>query len=211
MEQKDDFIHLLLQEKSQQEQRLRDLDKSLLQLAFAILAALSLCAPALLSNIQVSESNQIGAYTIVTQIIYLGLFFCVMIVRSRNKSLTLIAVLSRKINLVRQENGCCPVLFNYSFDISDFTRNDKPFWFAVYSIIMLITLSLYVFLVYIILRYVNNLYSDYFIYALILIALEAISLIGYVAIWRLSQVDKNIGKIEKEWNKFSQKAGTPVS
>jgi hypothetical protein len=200
-----DFITLILHEKDQQEIRLRDLDKSLLQLAFAIVAALSLCAPALLSTTSISSTNISYVYIILTQIIYLGLFYSIMIVRSRNIALTVIAVLSKKINKVREKNNESPMLFNYSFNISDLTRFDRPVWFAVYVIALIIIMTFYIALVISVLSYVKLIYGQYYIYVMIFYSLEVISYIGYFIIWVMSKVDRNLPKIEKQWEELESK------
>lgn len=205
MNQNDSYMQMLLHEKSQQEERLRDLDRSLLQLALAVIAALALCAPAVLSTKAASLENKTIAYLIITQVLYLALFFCVMIVRSRNKSLTFIAVLCSRVNEVNIENKRRPVLFTYSFSISDFTRSDRLAWFSVYFIVFLIVLSAYSFLIYQIIWYVALNYARYFVALLVILSLEMLSLIGFFSIWRMSQVDKNLKRIEKQWKDYEQK------
>lgn len=139
------LLDILLKEKEIQRQSLRTLDSSLHTVAFAYIAAFALCVPALLTR--GSSMDEIAAIapfvgTILCTILFIGAFYALMLIRSRNVHLAHIAFLSDRINEIVSRNygERSKVLFQQSTEISGFYygKAKGKVWFAMYAIFLLL-------------------------------------------------------------------------
>ena len=141
MNQRDKILLEIMQnEMETQRAHLRTIDSSLHTLAFAYIASLSLCVPALLTvnktAAQIEESFPIIG-TVLCTIVFIGGFYALMLIRSRNVHLAHVAFLSDRINSIITKNFGLDkaVLFQQTSKISAFYFGDAKgrVWFAMYG------------------------------------------------------------------------------
>lgn len=142
-----DAILLDTMQKEMETQRanLRTLDGSLHTLAFAYIASLSLCVPALLSaekTIDQIEAMFPLVGTVLCTIFFFGAFYALMLIRSRNVHLAHIAFLSDRINELIEKNygKKSKTLFQQTQEISEFYYGPAKgkVWFFMYIVFLVV-------------------------------------------------------------------------
>lgn len=200
-----DKLRIQLMEKEIESQRagLRLMDGSLHNLAFAYIGAFMLCVPALLTRegdaSTVSQTTQAVIGFIICTLLYMGGFYALMLVRSRNNCVAHIAFLQRQINEILkrnyERNG--EILFSYSFEISDFYRGQGHgvVWFLSYCIALMLIVIAALWLI------VKNAYVYPFLTAISI--LELIATVSFYAYYfTVSGSRNNLRHIDKEYQSW---------
>lgn len=138
------LVDIMQKEMDAQRAGLRTIDNSIYTLAFAYIASLSLCVPALLtaneSADQIKEMFPLVG-TILCTIVFIGGFYALMLIRSRNVHMAHIAFLSDRINelVVRNYGEDHKVLFQQTREISEFYYGNAggKAWFTLYGVFFL--------------------------------------------------------------------------
>ena len=129
----------LLNQRSELLASLRTIDSALYQIAFAYIGAFALCVPAIVTGSATIEELEQWLWLvsfIICQIVFIGAVYALLLVKSRNANLGLMAHVERRINsiITRNYGQRNKVLFQSTTDISKYYlgKDGGVGWFCLY-------------------------------------------------------------------------------